>query len=176
MRKNILGLMAMLLLLGGCAANVKRPSASTPMHIGNDSSKTIAINIGGSKVAVEAEDWEPFKGEWRTAMKSASAAAGATLSEQEGDPRPLQQPGTLVSIYVDDYRYISPGARYGFGIMTGNAFVDAKVKFSDLNDGHAFGERTYNTSSTAWQGIFSAMTGKQIEAICKEIVSEIMVH
>jgi hypothetical protein len=99
--------------------------------------------------------------------------AGASFSAQEGEPHASGQPGTLVAIYVNDYRYISPGARYGFGIMTGNAFVDAKAKFSDLGSGRALGERSYNTSSSAWQGVFSPMTAKQIEAICKEIVGEI---
>jgi hypothetical protein len=35
------------------------------------------------------------------------------------------------------------------------------------------GERTYDTSSTAWQGAFSAMTDKQVQAICKQIVGEV---
>jgi len=36
--------------------------------------------------------------------------------------------------------------------MTGNAYIDAKANYTDLNDGAVFGERTYNTTSTAWQG------------------------
>ncbi|MET0226650.1 MAG: hypothetical protein ABW187_09435 [Dokdonella sp.] len=143
------------------------------MTVGLASSKAIVLNIDGSRVATEAKDWEPFKGEWRAAMRTAASEAGATFSEQRGPAHPTGQPGTLVSVFVDDYRYISPGARYGFGIMTGNAFVDAKAKFSDLDSGQSFGERSYNTSSTAWQGVFSAMTAKQIEAICKDIVHDV---
>jgi len=173
MRNWVFALAALSLSLGGCAANVKKDAAAAPLTIGRESSKTIVLNIDGSKVATEAKDWEPFKGEWRAAMKAAANEAGASFSEQPGEPHSTGQPGTLVSIFVDDYRYISTGARYGFGIMTGNAFVDAKAKFSDLDSGRPFGERTYNTSSTAWQGIFSAMTAKQIEAICKEIVHEV---
>lgn len=37
-------------------------------------------------------------------------------------------------------------------------------------------ERSYNTSSSAWQGIFSAMTSKQIEAICQQIAQELQLR
>jgi hypothetical protein len=173
MRKWVFALAALSLSLGGCAANVKKETGAAPLTVGRESSKAIVLNIGGSKVATEAKDWEPFKGEWRAAMQAAAGEAGASFSEQQGEPHSTGQPGTLVSVFVNDYRYISTGARYGLGIMTGNAFVDAKATFSDLDGGRGFGERTYNTSSTAWQGIFSAMTAKQIEAICKEIVHDV---
>ena len=57
--------------------------------------------------------------------------------------------------------------------MTGNAFIDSKVSFLDLQTGATLGERTYNTKSTAWQGVFSAMTEKQVQAICKDIVAQV---
>jgi hypothetical protein len=66
--------------------------------------------------------------------------------------------------------------RYGFGVMTGNAFVQARVSFRDLKTGDSWGERSYDTSSTAWQGVFSAMTDKQVRAICKEIVADLSKH
>jgi len=39
--------------------------------------------------------------------------------------------------------------------------------------GRVLGSRKYSTSSTAWQGIFSAMTSKQVQAISEEIVAEV---
>jgi hypothetical protein len=68
---------------------------------------------------------------------------------------------------------LSSGARFGFGVMTGNAYIDAKIQFADLKSGRPFGERSYNTRSTAWQGIFSAMTEKQVQAIAAEIAREV---
>lgn len=106
-------------------------------------------------------------------MKAAAAEAGVKYMEQEIAARPTNEPGTLVTVHVNDYRYLSPGARYGFGVMTGNAYMNSQVRFTDLKSGGPYGERTYNTSSSAWEGIFSAMTAKQIEAICKQIVAEI---
>ena len=161
-------------LLTGCAATVNKPAAEAPaLRIPAEASKHVVMNISGSKVAVESNDWEPLKGEWRSAMQAAAAAVGIKFTEQSGPPRPMAEPGTLVAVHVNDYRYLSPGARYGFGIMTGNAYIDSKVRFADLKTNSTYGERTYNTSSSAWQAIFSAMTGKQIEAMCKEIITEI---
>lgn len=165
----------LMVTLSGCAATVNKSSSpeAPPLRVAAESSKAVAINITGSKAATASNDWEQLKGEWRAAMKAATTAAGIQYSEQDGNPRPTGQPGTLVVVQVNDYRYLSAGARYGFGVMTGNAYIDSKVHFMDLRSGASYGERVYNTSSTAWQGIFSAMTAKQIEAICREIVAEI---
>ncbi len=131
------------------------------------------MNVTGSEVATSSADWEPFKGEWRAAMAAAAAARHASFSAQEGDPRPTGEPGTLVVVQVDDYRYLTPAARFGFGIMTGNAYIDSRVRMLDLENGTLLSEESYNTSSTAWQGVFSAMTDKQIRAVCDEVVAQI---
>ena len=161
--------------LTGCAATVnKSATVDAPLlRVPAESSKQVVMNVTGSKVATASNDWEALKGEWRAAMKAATAEAGIKYSEQDGSARPVPEAGTLVVVQVDDYRYLSPGARYGFGVMTGNAYINSKVRFADLKSGATYGERSYNTSSSAWEGIFSAMTGKQIEAICKQIVAEI---
>lgn len=162
------------ILLSGCAATVHKVAQDdAPLRIPTESTKNIILNVTGSEVAADSDDWEQLKGEWRAAMKAATRAVGATFGVQEGDPKPASDSGTLVVVHVKDYRYISPGARYGFGVFTGNAYVDSNVEFLDLKSGRRYGARSYNTSSTAWQGVFSAMTGKQIEAICKEVVTEI---
>ena len=60
-----------------------------------------------------------------------------------------------------------------FGVMTGNAYIDAKATFCDLNDGKEIGQRVYNTSSTAWAGIFATMTPKQVDAIGQLVFAEL---
>jgi hypothetical protein len=59
-----------------------------------------------------------------------------------------------------------------FGIMTGNAYIDAQLQFRDLNDGKVLGQEAYNTTSSATQGIFSAVTPKQIYAIADEVIRD----
>ena len=81
--------------------------------------------------------------------------------------------GTLLVVNINDYRYLTPGARYGFGVMTGNAFIDSSVEYRDLKTGAVLGEKRFNTTSSAWQGVFSPMTDKQVQAIATEIAGEI---
>ena len=74
---------------------------------------------------------------------------------------------------VNDFRYVSQAERYGLGVMTGNAFMDVEAEFLELPQLRPFATRKFQTSSSAWQGIFSAMTPKQVEAVAKEIVNEV---
>jgi hypothetical protein len=161
-------------ILAGCAATVTKPTAQTPaLAIPPASARLVVLHVTGSETALKSADWEILKGEWRTAMKSATDSRGIAVRFQDTAPAPSAEDGTLVVVRVADYRYVSPGARFGFGVFTGNAFMDAKVEFIDLRDGRRFGERQYNTSSSAWQGIFSAMTDKQLAAMANEIAGEI---
>jgi PDZ domain len=173
----VVALLAAATVLSGCAANVRRSlDNQVGLTIPRTSAQKIVMNVTGSDIATSSDDWEPLKGEWRAAMRAATAEVALGYSAQDEAPHPTSEPGTLVVVYINDYRYISPAARYGFGVMTGNAFIDSKVSFLNLQTGAPYGERAYNTSSTAWQGVFSAMTAKQIQAICRDIVSEITSH
>ncbi|HMK86854.1 MAG TPA: hypothetical protein VK437_12925 [Steroidobacteraceae bacterium] len=165
-----------LLALGGCAATVQKSADSRPIVVGQESTKSFVLNMTGGKDATDSKDWEPFKGLWRQALKEDASAIGASFSAQEGEPRSTGEPGTLLVVHIADFRYVSTGARYGFGIMTGNAFVQAHVSYRDLKTGDVWGERDYDTSSTAWQGVFSAMTDKQVRAICQQIVTDVAPH
>jgi hypothetical protein len=169
------------LLLGaaltGCAASVTKSTPSdSQVRAGLDSSKTIALNVTGSGVATESRNWDKFKDVWRTSMQDEATEIGAAFVSQDGPAKWTGQAGTLVLVNIDDFRYLSTGMRIAFGIMTGNAFITAHVQFLDLSTGSVIGERSYDTTSTAWQGVFSAMTAKQVEAICKDIGGEIDHH
>jgi hypothetical protein len=178
------------LLLGGCAATIQKGGstpAATPatgtasatpepaavgVPIPAASATRLVLNVSGSRLSAGSKDWVAFKEEWRAIFQEQVTAAGIAFEWQEGDARPLGQAGTLLSVQVNDYRYVGIGARIMFGIMTGNAFIDAKLRFSDLNDGALFGEHAYNTSSSAWHGVFAAMTPKQIYAVADEVIRQ----
>jgi hypothetical protein len=163
-------------LLGGCAATVKKADDAAPLKVGPDATKSIVLTLKGEKDATDDKDWESFKEIWREAMREEVAGIGATFTAQEGEPKPSGASGTLLAVDVIDFHYVSTGARIGLGIMTGNAFVNADVSFRDLSTGQVWGERHYDTTSSAWQGVFAPMTDKQVHAICKEIVSTLSSH
>lgn len=175
MKKTIALVLAVsCLLVAGCAATLKRPVApSEALGIPTSAASKIYLLVQAPPEIAKSEDWELFRTEWRTAMAATTSAASREFAYLESMPESFDGQGTLVVVDVSDYRYLSPGARYGFGIMTGNAYIEADADFYVLPDKRLAGNREYKTSSTAWQGIFSAMTNKQVAAITEQMLQEI---
>ncbi len=161
------------LALSGCAASVTKNESAAPIHVAPGAARQVVYTLTGSQASTGSADWESFKGAWFGACKPATEAIGAAFASSATPPRAGSGTGTSVIVFVDDYRYRPSDARYGFGLFTNDAFVDAKVEFRDLASGSLLGQRRYGTSSSAWQGMFSAMTDKQLDAICGEIAGEI---
>ena len=161
-------------LLVGCASNVKRPSAPTEsLAIPTSATSTIYLLVKSEGKHDGSKDWELFRAEWRTAMTNIASAAGRQFIHLDTMPASFDEQGTFVVVDVNDYRYLSAGARYGCGVMTGNAYIDADAEFYVVPEMQKAGSRKYATSSTAWQGVFSAMTSKQVEAIADEMLKDI---
>jgi hypothetical protein len=181
--KRILLAGLMIIAAGGCASNGSRDSTTSqssppvlveaPIGIPAASAKHLVLNMTGSSDVTNAKDWPKFQKEWRDNFAEYAKADGVTFEVQEGEGNSTGQPGTLLKVYVNDYRFVGIGSRIMFGVMTGNAYIDAKATFCDLNDGKEIGQRVYNTSSTAWAGIFATMTPKQVDAIGQQVFAEL---
>lgn len=170
--RAILALLAFTLLTG-CAATVNKHGPTNQLAIAADAKHNLVVNFtGNSKVESNAK-WGLLKTSWRNALQSEASTAGYALKEQAGEPRLSTEPGTILRVDVSNFRYLTPAMRYSLGIMVGNAWVDAEVSFLDLQTGQTIGVRKYNTSSTAWEGVFSAMTDEQLQALAKEMISEV---
>jgi hypothetical protein len=174
------------LTLGGCAATVERapPASSTAaaapsqpqpsMKIPAEAGKRLVLNMQlDAKHAATDTGWPDFKKEWIDITKEQATGKGMAFTTQDGAAKATGEQGTLVVVHINDYRYVSIAKRVMLGIMSGNAYIDSKVEFRDLATGKLHGERAYNTSSSAWGGVFSAMTPKQIYALADEIIGEI---
>lgn len=147
--------------------------AQTPLRVPAQSAKRVVLNMTGPANVTQAKDWAAFKEEWRATFADHAKAAGIAFDVQQGDARPIGADGTLLNVYVNDYRMVGIGARIFLGVMSGNAYIDAKVGFADINSGAAFGERQYNTTSSAWQGVFGKMTPQQVDAIATQVFGEV---
>ncbi len=145
------------------------PRIAAPVAIPAASSRKVVLTMTGSKQVVEAKDWADFKREWRDTLGEHAKAAGVAFSFVEGDVAPRAEDGTVIRVDVADYRIVGIGMRIMFGIMTGNAYIDAKVKYLNLRDGTAFGEQQFNTSSSAGAGIFAKVTPQQVDQIGTEV-------
>jgi hypothetical protein len=137
------------------------------------SAKRVVLNMTGPATVTQAKDWPAFMEEWRATFADHAKGRGVAFDMQQGDARATGESGTLLNVYVNDYRMVGIGARIFFGVMTGNAYIDAKVSFADLNGGAGFGNRDYNTSSSAWEGIFGKMTPQQVDAIAAQVFGEL---
>jgi hypothetical protein len=144
-----------------------------PLTIRSTSAKRLILNMTGPTTVTQAKDWPSFQEEWRATFADHAKAAGVQFDVQKGDAHSTSEAGTLLQVYVNDYRMVGIGSRIFFGVMTGNAYIDAKANYSDLNDGKAFGERVYNTSSSAWGGVFAKMTPQQVDAIASKVFGEL---
>jgi len=179
----------LLIALTGCATSGGKPD-STPPPVSSAaapapsaapelllttppaSAKRLILNMSGPAAVTQAKDWTAFQEEWRATFADHAKASGIAFDVQKGEPRSTGETGTLLRVYVNDYRMVGIGSRIFFGVMTGNAYIDARATYTDLNDGTVFGERAYNTSSTAWSGVFAKMTPQQVDAIASKVFSE----
>jgi uncharacterized lipoprotein YmbA len=146
------------------AAAVKIPAASA---------RKVVLVMTGPKSTVESKDWPDFKREWRDTFSESAKQAGVEFAFVETPPATGVEDGTVLTVTVADYRIVGIGMRIMFGIMTGNAFIDAKVTFSSLRDNSVFGEQQYNTSSSASGGIFSRVTPQQVDQIATSVFVDI---
>lgn len=161
-------------LLAGCAATVKRPSSEAgAVRLSPAAASKLVLNMSGPPAAVGSSDWSAFKQEWQESFADEAKQANIAFVFQDGPAKPTGEPGTLLSVYVDDFRFLRPGTRYAVGIMSGNAYIESKLTFIDLATGTVFGVQTANTSSSAWEGIFSAMTDRQVRAIAADVFAQI---
>lgn len=168
-----LALLTAAVLLSACAATVQRPAAAPvdPVAINGDVRQVVLV-VEGSDTARAQEDWAEFRALWNDAIHTSASAAGLQGSVRDSRPAALNPPGVVVVVRVDSFRYVSTGARYGLGVMTGNAHIKASAQFIEVPGGRVAATRTYDTASSAWQGIFAPMTVKQVQAITDQIVAE----
>lgn len=161
--------------LAGCAANVQRSGpAATSLQVPGRAQTSVALVVRPATAEIgRSSDWEALRGAWRSAMAEAAQAAGKQFQYLESEPRSAPPGSTLIVVQVKDYRYLSSGARYGLGVMTGNAYLNADAQFYVGPGRTPVGTRSYSTTSSAWQGIFSAMTDKQLAGISAAMLKDI---
>lgn len=155
--------------LTGCAVRMEGAEDHKPIAVGSAAAKKVVLGIDGSDIATRADSWPKMKDAFHEGCQEEAKTAGLQVDFKDGAASATGEPGTLLALYVNDFRYISTGMRLGIGIMSGNAFIYANTKFQDLQTGTLWGERPYTTESSAMEGIGSAMTAKQAQAICKNM-------
>jgi hypothetical protein len=151
------------------------PSAriAEPVNIPVASSRKLVVVMTGPKNVLDAKDWPDMKKEWRDTFADYAKQSGISCTFVDAAPAPSAEEGTLLMVTIADYRMVGIGMRILFGVMTGNAYMDAKVGYLNLRDGAKFGDQQYNTSSSFLGGIFSKVTPQQVDQIAASVFAEI---
>lgn len=162
------------LLLSGCAATVSRTGASgAPLQVNPASTSHLSLQVQPAPGMVSNGDWHALRNDWRECMGQSTGLAGMGYTWLEASAEPPAKPGVLAVVKVQNFRYVSAAARIGMGVLGGDAHINAEVSFYELPDKRLLGTRTYGTTTKFSEGIFSAASRKQIEAMSQEIVAEI---
>lgn len=182
--RNVLAVcLSSTLVLAGCATApgdsstsataAPPPRIAPPVAIPPAAARKVLLAMTGPKHVVEARDWGEFKREWRETFADHAREAGIAYTFSDSEPKPTGEDGTLLLVDVADYRIVGIGSRIMFGIMTGNAFIDARIRFVSLRDGATFGEQQYNTISSAGSGIFARVTPQQVNQIAGNVFMDL---
>lgn len=162
-------------LLSGCAATVQRDASSTPKkEVSSAAAKMLVLEVSGAPNIATGGDWDALLEEWQTSMSAAAASKGVDFRMVKPGTAVVSGPAVLLKMKVNDFKYVSQAKRYAVGVFAGNAFMDLEVDFVELPQKKTFATRKFQTSSSAWQGVFSAMTPKQVEAVSHDIVGEVV--
>jgi len=163
-------------LFSGCAATVERLGSDTgPIaRPAAAAEKHIALSMQRVDDEQPADDWAAFRLEWQEAMDELAAENDRVFTFVGENGAALPPTGVLLKARVNAFRYVSPGKRYAVGVMTGNASMDVDIEFIETPSGRVLGKRRYATTSHTMEGIFSAMTPKQVQATAREIWQELL--
>jgi len=165
-----------LALLTGCAATVNQsasPSSSVMAPRAQAPAGALALLVTGSATMQSSADWPAFVEQWETSMTYAAGQAKTPFVFVKDGAAVPTGTATLVRVTVNDFKYVSQVKRYMLGILAGNAWMDVYAEYFDLPANTPFGAKKFNTSSSAIEGVFSAMTPKQVQAVSDQILKDV---
>lgn len=186
-RMRAAALLAAMALLAGCAANVTQeaaPAAGTAATATAPSTSPVAgaeadrrataarqvrIVVRAAPAVQQDGNWPTVRDLWQQALADAAQARGLRVATGGAAGGPTVQ----IDVQVNGFRYVATAARWTLGVFTGNAAMDVTASLSELPARRSLGSERYQTSSRAMEGIFSAASPKQIEALAARIVESI---
>lgn len=163
------------LFLAGCAATVSQTatSSTSPSTAPQAPGATLVAVVGGSPAMQTSSDWSSFLAEWQESLAASAEAAKMPFVFVKDEASIPSRASILVRLTVNDFRYVSTTKRYMLGVMAGNAYMDVDAQYIELPANKPFGSKKFNTSSSAWEGIFSAVTPKQVRTVSDLIVKDV---
>lgn len=115
-RLLLLATVIVTMLLVGCAAGVAKHTSDQDRITPSAAAANRIVMYVTAKPGLETgEDWLAFQEEWRTSMTTATAAAGLSFKFAAPNEAKPTEPATIISLSVNDFRYVSQAKRYVIG-------------------------------------------------------------
>lgn len=159
--------------LTGCAATVNSYTDASKIEVPQAAAKKVTLRLTGTPEIQVSNRWQKFSDEWYWKMQYEAESRNIPYTFAAKDSDIGDEPGTLVRINVKDFRYISQVERYFLGIVLGNAYMDIDVEYVELPSKRLIATKKFNTTTTAWEGVYSAATPKQVVAVIQVILNDI---
>lgn len=164
--------------LVGCAAKVTQTSVPTSSSAPatatapQEQARGLVAILNAEHAVRNSSDWKSFERDWRASLSNAAKNSKVPFFFIQDEKAIPANAAVLVRLSVNNFRYVSTGKRVMMGVLTGNASMDVDAQYIDLASSQAYGTQKFNTSSSAWEGIFSSVTPKQVQAVSEIIVKE----
>ena len=163
--------------LVGCAAQVTQKTAvSPPQAIATRAGASVGILVAvvtGSPAVQGSGDWPDFLEEWQSSLQSTATTAKIPIVFAKSEASMPANAAVLVRLTVNDFKYVSNTRRFMLGILSGDAYMDIDAQYIKLPDMNIFGAKKFNTKSNDWEGIFTAVTPGQVQAVSEVILKDV---
>ena len=149
------------------------PKSTTAPRAQASAGALVAV-VTGSAAAQSNSDWSSFLQEWESSLTDSAVTAKTSLVFAKDETAIPANASVLIRLTVNDFKYVSTTKRFMLGILAGNAFMDVDAQYVELPANKIFDSKKFNTSSSAWEGIFSAVTPKQVRTVSELIVKDVV--
>lgn len=164
--------------LVGCAATVgQTPTSSSALSAvprAQAPAGALVAVVTGSPAIQGSDDWSSFLEEWQSSLADAAETSKIPFVFAKDEAAIPAKSSILVRLTVNNFRYVSTTKRIMLGIIAGNASMDVDAEYVELPANKPFGSKKFNTTSSAWEGIFSAVTPKQVRTVSDLIVKDVV--
>jgi hypothetical protein len=161
-------------LLVSCGASVKREESGAKLELpATAQGKVVLIVEPANPLVAKRPDWPALVDEFTAAMGKAAGNARLEFSAYKAGTRPAPEAGTLVTVTVSGFKLIGSDKLFALGAIAGSGALDTDVAFADLQTGKALGTRKYAASSGAFQGLTSAPSERQLDALAEQIFKDL---
>jgi len=162
-------LMALAIFLAGCAA---APTVTEQQRIGANLAEyqTVLVSVEAADEIRQRNGYDVTAKELVQQFMDNLAARGksATTGAPSGGAKALE-----ARLTITDLNYVSGAARAATGIFAGRAKLGVTLTVKDHASGTVLGVVSASDASSHAQGVFSPSTGRQIDAIAKELASKL---